>query len=82
MRRTSSGVAQYGGINTTTFPTGRVKTPRRAIASQTRIPARARSSNGSRVRQSRTSSTLTTDPTLPDVPDRLQVPERLQALPQ
>jgi hypothetical protein len=54
---------QYGGISTTTLPIGRVSTPRFAIASQTRIPARSRSSKGSRVRQFRTSSTPATRPT-------------------
>ena len=56
MVSTCRELVQYGGISTMTLPTGRVSTPRRAIASQTRMPARARKSNGSRVRQSRTSS--------------------------
>src|SRR5882672_8277951 len=50
-------------MSTTTLSMGRVRTPRRAIASQTRMPARSRRSNGSRVRQSFTSSTPATRPT-------------------
>ena len=61
--RACAGVVQYGGIRTITLPTGRVSTPRLAIASQTRMPARSRKSNGSRVRQSRTSSMPAIKPT-------------------
>ena len=61
--RTCAGVVQYGGISTMTLPTGRVSTPRRAMASQTRMPARSRKSNGLRVRQSRTSSMPAIKPT-------------------
>ena len=35
-------IVQYGGISTITFPIGRVSTPRLAIASHTRMPARSR----------------------------------------
>lgn len=61
-----------------TLPMGRVSTPRRAIASHTRRPARSRNSKGSRVRQSRTSSTPATQPGLPHVADDREAPERLQ----
>jgi hypothetical protein len=42
MLRTCAGVVQYGGISTMTLPMGRVSTPRLAIASHTRMPARSR----------------------------------------
>ena len=42
IRRACCFVVQYGGISTTTLPMGRVSTPRLAIASQTRMPARSR----------------------------------------
>ena len=50
-------------MSTITLPTGRVSTPRRAMASQTRSPARCSIPNGSRVRQSLTNSTPATSPT-------------------
>src|SRR5207302_1564814 len=40
--RTCLADMQYGGINAITLPMGRVSTPRRAIASQTRMPACSR----------------------------------------
>ncbi len=46
-----------------TLPTGRVSTPRLAIASHTRMPARSRKANGSRVRQSLTNSMPAIKPT-------------------
>src|SRR5439155_995934 len=63
IRRTWTRVVQYGGISTITSPTGRVNTPRRAIASHTRMPARSPRSNNWRVRQFLTSSTPAIRPT-------------------
>jgi hypothetical protein len=65
-----------------TLPMGRVSTPRRAIASQTRMPARSRKSNGSRVRQFFTSSMPAIRPTCRMSPTFGKSPERFQFLAQ
>lgn len=82
MRLVWARVMQYGGIRTITLPMGRVSTPRLAMASHTRIPARSRNAYGSRARQSFTSSIPAINPTCRNIADVRQRPKRLQLLMQ